>query len=100
MHIRTCEQVKSDIIDIKNFLGSVDLQSGKDQSSGEDFHLKKNRLMNMTMLDVEKEVIIYLLQNNFWNVEKVADLLKQTPRNIYRKMKLFNISRDDRWKDR
>ncbi len=53
----------------------------------------------MTMDEIEKEAIIFLLQNNYWNVERVADILKQTPRNIYRKMKIYNIHRDDKWKE-
>lgn len=96
---RALLELKSDIIDIKNFLSSSDFSSSKKQSGKEHFVLSKDRLMNMTMDDVEKEVLVYLLQNNYWNVEKVADLLKQTPRNIYRKMKIFNINRDDRWKE-
>ncbi len=96
---RALLELKSDIIDIKNYLGTMDLNNIKNQSGREDFVIAKDRIMNMTMDDIEKETLIYLLQNNYWNVERVADLLKQTPRNIYRKMKMYNINRDDRWKD-
>jgi DNA-binding NtrC family response regulator len=47
--------------------------------------------------EIEKLAIKYLLEHNYWNVEKVAEILKQTPRNVYRKMKIYNISREDRW---
>ena len=95
---RALLELKSDIIDIKNYLGSMDLKSNHKEDK-DDFVIDKERFLNMTMDDIEKEVIVYLLQNNYWNVERVAVILKQTPRNIYSKMKKFNISRSERWKD-
>jgi DNA-binding NtrC family response regulator len=96
---RALLELKSDIIDIKNFLSSVDLHNSRNEFEKENFIIQKERFKNITMEEVEKDVLLFLLQNNYWNVDKVAEILKQTPRNIYNKMKKFNINRDERWKD-
>ncbi len=96
---RALLELKSDIIDIKNYLSSADNKQSRTENSQDDFLIPKKRFMNMTMDEIEKEVIVYLLHNNYWNVERVAVILKQTPRNIYRKMKIYNINREDRWKE-
>lgn len=97
---RALLELKSDILDVKNYLSTLNDKEPQYESNNKDhFTIPKDRLMNMTMDDIEKEAIIFLLQNNYWNVERVADILKQTPRNIYRKMKIYNINRDDKWKE-
>ena len=96
---RALLELKSDIIDIKNFLSSLDLLNSRNEFEKENFIIQKERFKNITMEEVEKDVLLFLLQNNYWNVDKVAEILKQTPRNIYNKMKKFNINRDERWKD-
>lgn len=96
---RALLELKSDIIDIKNYLGDLNNNRSPAENNKEDFLIPKKKFMNMTMDEIEREVITYLLQNNFWNVERVAVILKQTPRNIYRKMKLYNISKEDKWKE-
>lgn len=95
---RALLELKSDIIDIKNLIS--DLKSNGNNSAFEksNFVIEKERLAHMTMSDIEKEVLIYLLENNYWNVERVADILRQTPRNIFRKIKLYDIRKEDRWK--
>jgi DNA-binding NtrC family response regulator len=95
---RALLELKSDIIDIKNFL-SENNKPGSGSDGKEHFIIKKDRFRSISMTDIEKEVILYLLHNNYWSVEKTAEILQQTPRNIYSKMKKFNISRDERWKD-
>ena len=95
---RALLEIKSDIIDIKENLGDIrNMKSFINGRSDTDFIIPKKLIMTMTMDEIEKEVLIYLLENNYWNVEKVADILKQTPRNIYRKIKTYNINREDRW---
>jgi transcriptional regulator of acetoin/glycerol metabolism len=47
----------------------------------------------MSLDDIEKEVLLYLLNNNNWDVNKVAKSLGQTSRNIYLKIKKFNLSK-------
>jgi DNA-binding NtrC family response regulator len=96
---RALLELKSDIIDIKNFLSSMDVLNNRNESEKENFVILKERFRDISMEDVEKEVLIFLLQNNYWNVDKVAEILKQTPRNIYNKIKKFNINRDERWKN-
>lgn len=93
---RALLELKSDIIDIKNYLVNNKISESSDK---ENFIIEKERLSNMTMNDIEKEVIIYLLENNYWEVDRVAKILRQTPRNIFRKLKLYNISKEDRWKN-
>ncbi|MEO8664783.1 MAG: sigma-54 dependent transcriptional regulator [Ignavibacteria bacterium] len=94
---RALLELKSDIIDIKNFLRSGDIKNSGNENGRNDFSISKDKFMNMTMDDIEKEAIVYLLRNNFWNVEKVADILKQTKRNIYKKMKQYNINKEEQW---
>jgi len=94
---RALLELKSDIIDIKNYLR--EFGSRGNNPTGEDFHIPKEKFISMTMDEIEKEALLYLLENNYWNVERVADILKQTPRNIYRKMKLYNIKSNDKWKN-
>jgi transcriptional regulator with GAF, ATPase, and Fis domain len=93
---RALLELKSDIIDIKEFLSELNDKRIKNADSGSNaFSISRERIMNMTMDDIEKEALIYLLEHNYRNVERVAVILKQTPRNIYRKMKMYNISLDD-----
>ncbi|MCY7363026.1 MAG: sigma-54 dependent transcriptional regulator [Ignavibacteria bacterium] len=98
---RALLELKSDIIDIKKFLINLNIQNRQKeyypdndkQDLNNDFVIQKNILMKMTMDDIEKEVLIFLLDNNNGNIERVAEVLRQTPRNIYRKMKSYNINR-------
>jgi len=98
---RALLELKSDIIDIKKFLINLNIQNRQNQyypdndkqDLNNDFVIQKNILMKMTMDDIEKEVLIFLLDNNNGNIERVAEVLRQTPRNIYRKMKSYNINR-------
>lgn len=96
---RALLELKSDIIDIKNYLSNLEIKHSRSEKTDGDFTIQKEKFMNMTMDEIEKEVITYLLHNNYWNVERVAVILKQTPRNVYRKMKIYNINRDERWKE-
>ena len=95
---RALLELKSDIIDIKNFLGSKKFNTDSNVRNEDDFVIPKDRFSDITMNDIEKEALLYLLENNYWNVEKVSGILQQTPRNVYRKMKLYDISRDGKWK--
>lgn len=96
---RALLELKSDIIDIKNYLGSKKFNTDQPGNVNEDFVISKERFSEITMNDIEKEALLYLLENNYWNVEKVSGILQQTPRNVYRKMKLYDISREHKWKE-
>ena len=96
---RALLELKSDIIDIKNFLSTMEVMGSRDDTYKENFIIQKNRFKDITMEEIEKEILLYLLQNNFWNVDKTAEILKQSPRNIYNKLKKYNINRDERWKE-
>lgn len=96
---RALLELKSDIIDIKNFLSSMDVMSSREDTEKENFIIQKERFKDITMEEIERKILLYLLQKNFWNVDKIAEILKQTPRNIYNKLKKYHINRDERWKD-
>lgn len=96
---RALLELKSDIIDIKNFLSTMEVMGSRDDTYKENFIIQKDRFKDITMEEIEKEILLYLLQNNFWNVDKTAEILKQSPRNIYNKLKKYNINRDERWKE-
>ncbi len=76
---RALLELKSDIIDIKNILRTLGENDSQYDSGKENFTIPKEKFMSMTMNEIEKEAIVFLLQNNYWNVERVADILKQTP---------------------
>ncbi|MBK6505310.1 MAG: hypothetical protein IPG02_06480 [Ignavibacteria bacterium] len=90
-------ELKSDIIDIKESLESFRGSIKKDEQY-DGFHIPKETMNKMTFDDIEREVIAYLLENNGWNVEHAATQLNQTSRNIYKKMKKYNITKEDRWR--
>jgi DNA-binding NtrC family response regulator len=89
--------LKSDIIDIKESIDSF-RSSVKKEEHYDGFHIPKDAMNKMTLDDIEREVISFLLYNNGWNVEHVALQLNQTSRNIYKKMKKYNITKEDRWR--
>ena len=65
--------------------------------SGIILYLIKNDLKKFKpklYYEIDNEILVYLLRTNKWNIQKVAESLKQTTRNIYRKVKLYNISKD------
>jgi DNA-binding NtrC family response regulator len=95
---RALAELKSDIIDVKNLVRKQDASALRDQKDEDDFSIPKDRLMTMTFDDIEKEVITYLLHHNQWDVERVSGILKQTPRNIYRKIKKYDIQKEYRWR--
>lgn len=96
---RALLELKSDIIDIKNYLSTMDVHGIRNETEKDNFVIQKERFRDITMEEVEKEVLLFILQNNYWSVDKTADILKQSPRNIYNKMKKYNINRDERWKE-
>ncbi len=95
---RALIELKSDILDIKEMLEASRnlVRTESDQTDG--LHIPKEKLSKMNLDDIEREVITYLLENNGWNVEHVAVQLNQSSRNIYKKMKKYNISKEDRWR--
>ncbi len=47
------------------------------------------------VVEIDRELLKYLLKIHKWDVNKVSDNLNETPRNIYRKIKKYNITRSD-----
>jgi len=91
---RALLELKSDIIDIKNILEKHEIQNLKtdiDRDNG--FYIPKEDIENMNAENIDREILEYLLKNNNWNVNKVSDILEQTPRNIYRKIKKYNLEK-------
>ncbi len=94
---RALLELKSDIIDIRNLI----LENRSRSNSGyedDNFSISKDKVMNMSFEDVEKELLIYLLGNCGGNVDKVAGILNRTPRSIYTKLKQYNITKESSWK--
>ncbi|HQY19646.1 MAG TPA: sigma-54 dependent transcriptional regulator [Ignavibacteria bacterium] len=94
---RALLEIKSDILDLKDQI--TDLSINKENKNGKDtgendFKIPGDKLINMNMNDIEREVLVYLLNKNYWNVEKTAEILDQTPRNVYTKIKKYNISKE------
>lgn len=93
---RALLEIKSDIIDVKNHLMENDERKNSGINpvvdySKKDFIIKGDKIGSMTMEDIEKEVLHYMLENNRWNVNRVSEILKQSPRNIYKKIQKYNL---------
>jgi DNA-binding NtrC family response regulator len=87
-------ELKSDIIDIKNILQQQETYKvKKDITRDNGFYIPKEEMEIMNAEDFDKRILTYLLNNNNWDVNKVSEILGQTPRNIYRKIKKFNLER-------
>jgi DNA-binding NtrC family response regulator len=92
--LRALFELKSDILEVKNVLQDSQTKEPNFKILGEDFILSKEDISNMSFDEIEKEILLYLLNNNNWDVNKVAKSLGQTPRNIYLKIKKFNLSKE------
>jgi len=91
--LRALFELKSDILELKNQIQDSGTKEPHFKVVGDDFFLSKEEIGNMSLDDIEKEVLLYLLNNNNWDVNKVAKSLGQTSRNIYLKIKKFNLSK-------
>lgn len=94
MIMKGLAELKSDIMDIRNLLSKNEIERLLNQKSQHDFYISKQKAENMKMEDVEREFLIYTLKNNNWNVNEVSKLLEQTPRNLYHKIKKYNIQKE------
>jgi DNA-binding NtrC family response regulator len=92
--LRALLELKADIFELKNQVQDIHPKEPQFKIIGDDFILSKEEIGNMSFDEIEKEILIYLLNNNNWDVNKVAKSLGQTPRNIYLKIKKFNISKN------
>ncbi|MCX6162873.1 MAG: hypothetical protein NTV87_16255, partial [Ignavibacteriae bacterium] len=59
----------------------------------DDFVLKRNDIERMTQDEIDKEILKYLLKINKWNIIRIAEILGQTTRNIYRRIRKFKLSK-------
>jgi len=91
--LRALFELKSDILELKNQIQESGPKEPHFKVVGDDFFLSKEEISNMSLDDIEKEVLLFLLNNNNWDVNKVAKSLGQTSRNIYLKIKKFNLSK-------
>ena len=96
---RALLELKSDIIDIKNAIHELYIHNLKKADFVEPekngFSIEKEKALNMTIDDFEKEILTYLLREYKWDIDAVARQLKQTTRNIYIKIKKYNIDKRD-----
>ena len=95
---RALVELKSDILDIKESLEASRHAVRNESAHTDGLHISKEKISKMNLDEIEREVITYLLENNGWNIEHVATQLNQSSRNIYKKMKKYNISKEDRWR--
>ena len=93
--LRALAEIKSDIIDLRNYIYTVESRKGSGNGKADDFTIPKERMNSMNFDEIEKEVLHYLLKENNWNVNRVSDILDQSPRNIYRKINKYNIREEE-----
>lgn len=93
--LRALFELKTDILDLKRQLSDFSMEkkfSGYNME--EDFFIPKEVIKTMTFEEIEKEILIYFLNNNKWNINRTAEMLEVTPRTIYRKIKLYDIKKN------
>lgn len=90
--VRALFELKNDILGIKSMLLEKDRQvySMHDDS---DFIIHRDRIRNMDSDEIDKEILAYLLKVHDWDIKKVSDNLNQSPRNVYRKIKKYNLTK-------
>jgi DNA-binding NtrC family response regulator len=87
-------ELKTDIFELKNLIQEQKtIKPDVDLISSDDFHITKEKIRDMNYDEIEKEIINYLLAVNNWNIKSVAGKLGQTTRNIYNKIKKYNLSK-------
>jgi DNA-binding NtrC family response regulator len=89
--IRALLELKTDLIDVKNLIRLNQNKIPQEEFNDSDFKLKKNDMMEMDIDEIEKEILVYLLKIHNWDIKKVSDNLKQSQRNIYRKIRKYQI---------
>lgn len=93
--LRALAEIKSDIINLKNYLYTVESNKNSQNGKDEDFIIPREKMNNMNFDEIEKKVLYYLLKENNWSVNKVSHILDQSPRNIYRKINKYNIREEE-----
>jgi DNA-binding NtrC family response regulator len=89
--IRALLELKTDLIDVKNLVRLNQTKVTGDEFTESDFSIKKSDMLEMDIDEIEKEILVYLLKIHNWDIKKVSDNLKQSQRNIYRKIKKYQI---------
>jgi transcriptional regulator with GAF, ATPase, and Fis domain len=92
--LRALAEIKADIIDLRNHVYRLESSNGR-QPDKYDFTIPRDKMAEMDFDEIEREVLIYLLKENHWNVSKVSNILKQSQRNIYRKISKYHIREED-----
>jgi DNA-binding NtrC family response regulator len=92
--LRALFELKTDIMDIKHILNKREIEDINSSFIAEDdFVLKRNDIERMTQDEIDKEILKYLLKINKWNIIRIAEILGQTTRNIYRRIRKFKLSK-------
>lgn len=92
---RALLEIKSDLVEVKDLFRNRDETVHNIQTVNEDdFQLKKNEINNMNSEDIDKRILEYLLTINNWDINSVSEKLGQTTRNIYRKIRKYNLKRN------
>ncbi|TRZ64778.1 hypothetical protein D4R20_02235, partial [bacterium] len=94
--IRALIELKADIMELKDLINRKKIDTLNDNSNyiPGDFTLTKEMVEKMSFDEIEKQLLGYLLKIKDWNINEVAKILDQTPRNIYRKIKSFGLTRN------
>jgi len=93
--MRGLYEIKNDLLDIKKLLYNTNIYDNNYPAENEDFIITKETMMKMSAEEIDREILKYLLRKNNWNINKTSLSLNQSPRNIYRKIKLYNLKKDE-----
>lgn len=90
--IRGLFELKTDILEVKDLIRNRNNERAEYEKT-EDFVLSRNEIELLNNDDISRKLLLYLLNIHKWDVNKVSRNLNETPRNVYRKMKKYNLNR-------
>ena len=93
--LRALFELKTDILEIKNQIQSLKTERNALPYNLEtDFYIPKEVIKTMTFEEIDKAALEYLLKIYKWDINKIAEITERTPRNIYNKIKLYDIKKN------
>lgn len=92
--IRGLIELKTDILEVKEMIRERGFQNSNIKNT-KDFVISRNDIEQMTSEDIDRELLKYMLKTFKWDVSRISKNLNQSERNIYRKIKKYNITKYD-----
>ena len=93
--LRALFELKTDLLDLKNIVLKMRQDNNKSAYDVDsDFYIPKEVMRTMTFEDIDKSALEYILKIYKWDINKIAEVTGRTKRNIYGKIKQYDIRKD------